>query len=147
MLTVTHDEFFGPLTWQPLCSYWEGHVALHDGLEPVAVSVGTPDDERDQRVTPQARAAFSRALTQQSAFTAKAATDLLAIHNESWHHVEGGPPLTAEQFQARLTLEGIQVESRGSAVAYYHDGDLFWGHTVSVWQDADGTFTDVRFDG
>ena len=147
MDTTTHNEFFGPLTWEPLCNRWEGHVNLQDGLEPLAVSISTPDGERDQRVTPEARAAFRRAVAGQGAFTAHAAAELLAIHNESWHQDEDGPPLTAAQFQARLTLESIHVSSHGSAEAYYHDCDLFWGHTVSVWQEADGRFSDARFEG
>jgi len=140
MLTTTHDEFFGELTWQALVGGWEGRMSLPDGLGSTQVCIYTPDDERDQTITPEARAAFTRVVAERAAFARKAADDLLAVHNESWHHYENTPPLTSEQFQARLTLESIHIRSSGSATVYYDDGDLFWGHTIIVEQADDRNF-------
>lgn len=120
-------------------------MSLPDGLGSVRVFVGTPDPQHDQTVTLEARTAFTRLVTQHAVFARKAADDLLAVHNEGWHHYENSPPLTSEQFQARLTLEGIHVTSWGLATAYYDDGDLFWGHTIIVEQEDDGSFCGEAF--
>lgn len=141
------DEFFGSLTWDALVDRWSGEMAFPDG-HAVKIMIGTPDGENDQTVTPEAREACLRVMAQQAAFARKAAEDLLGIHNEGWHHVEDALPLTTEQFEARLTLDSVYLESWGSAAVYFDDGDLFWGHVIRVEQDADGSFPcEALFEG
>jgi len=144
MLNSTSDETFGPLAWDSICGSWSGTVAIPGG-KLVKLKVGTLDEDRDQTITEKARDAFARVLDQQTASMRKAAADLLALHNEGWHHYENTPPLTSEQFQARLTVESIQVQSWGAAVVYFDDGDLFWGHSIRVEQEADGSFQTEAF--
>lgn len=135
-----NDDCFGPLEWDSLCECWKGHLTLPDGRH-LRLSIYTGDEE-DRPITEAAKAALSRVLAQQPAFTQKASDDLLSIHNEAWHHYENTPALSAEEFKARMTLESIWIESYGAATACYDDGDLFWGHTISVRQEEDGTFED-----
>jgi hypothetical protein len=85
------DEFFGSLTWHALTDRWSGKLAFPGG-QVVKNMISTPDGEHDQAITPEARQACLRVMTEQGAFARKAAEDLLEIHNEGWHHYEE-PPL------------------------------------------------------
>lgn len=138
MTPEIYDDVFGQLRWDPLCEHWKGQYVLTE-THRICITVGT-DGDATLPITPEARAAFHRTLAQQKLFTQKAADDLLGVHNEGWHHVEDTPPLNSDQFQNRLTLTCIHVESWGSATSHYDDGDLFWGHLISVHQEADGSF-------
>lgn len=72
--------------------------------------------------------------------TARAAADLLKVHNESWRETDGNtasPLLTAAEFEARLRLEGLVVREGGDIELSFADGDLFWGHEVVVDLDAE----------
>ena len=40
--------------------------------------------------------------------------------------------LDAEKFEARLELESIEVRPDGEFCFWFEDGDLFWGHSITV---------------
>lgn len=63
---------------------------------------------------------------------AHAADRLLDIYNEGWTD-EDHPHLNKQQFMDHLTLDGIYLlDTLDSAIIFFKDGDLFWGHLVTV---------------
>lgn len=66
-----------------------------------------------------------------------AANELLETKNRAWLE-EGEAPLTAETFMQRLRLTEVVFED-GGIFFWYDDDDMFWGHTISVLCDSDGT--------
>jgi hypothetical protein len=62
-----------------------------------------------------------------------AVQELLPIKNESWlNEDEGELPYTAKQFQAKMSLTSITIDSGGAFEFWHDDGDLFWGHSIQV---------------
>ena len=62
---------------------------------------------------------------------ARASEDLLELKNDSWLE-EDEEELDAEKFEARLELESIEVRPDGEFCFWFEDGDLFWGHSITV---------------
>ena len=65
------------------------------------------------------------------AVEAFAGSALLDLKNDVWRE-EDEAPLTATEFTAKLSLEGVDAFSDGTFEVYFDDGDLFWGHSVRV---------------
>lgn len=65
---------------------------------------------------------------------------LLSINNDFWLD-EDEPPLTADEFDSRITLESITVTPTGSFDFWYGDDDMFAGHAIEVR----GTLSDGLF--
>lgn len=61
----------------------------------------------------------------------QASDDLLELKNENWLD-EDEAELDAEAFEACLELESIEVRPEGEFCFWFGDGDLFWGHSVTV---------------
>jgi hypothetical protein len=69
-----------------------------------------------------------------------AAEGLLEIKNETWIDDDDEEPLTPAQFQQRMILESISIDSDGEVSFYHNDGDLFWGHCILVTMDSENNF-------
>ncbi len=76
-----------------------------------------------------------------------AAQKLLELKNETWIDDEDEEPLTSTQFQQRMTLESISIDSEGEISFYHNDGDLFWGHCILVTMDSKNHFIDAEIAG
>jgi hypothetical protein len=76
-----------------------------------------------------------------------AAQGLLEIKNETWIDDEDEDPLTLEQFQQRMTLESICIDSDGAVSFYHNDGDLFWGHCILVTMNSENRFIEAEIAG
>jgi hypothetical protein len=72
-----------------------------------------------------------------------AAKKLLKLANE-WSE---GEKVTKKDFVSRIRLEAIEFYNDRSAGLYYTDGDLFWGHTITVDLDKNGKCTRAEFQG
>lgn len=72
--------------------------------------------------------------------------DLLETKNEAWLE-EGENEITASQFVARMTLTSISLARDGGFEFSFDDGDLFWGHEISVRGTVDGGIIDVGLHG
>lgn len=55
--------------------------------------------------------------------------------------------ITEEMFQKRLILDTISVYGDGSFEIYYFDDDMFWGHSVIVSGNVDGTWDSAYIAG
>lgn len=80
-----------------------------------------------------------------------AAQNLLDSANE-WLESEEGredehEPITKEKFIENIEISEIAVSPDGSMTLYYSDGDMFWGHSIDISVDEDGTISDVGISG
>ena len=66
-----------------------------------------------------------------------AVEQLLELKNETWRE-EGEPELTKADFTARMSIETISFNDDGEYEIWYGDGDLFWGHSITVSVDRKG---------
>ena len=60
-----------------------------------------------------------------------AAEELVSLKNESWRD-EDECAVTSDEFKARMSLYTISVNSSGTFEFWYHDDDLFYGHSILV---------------
>ncbi len=59
---------------------------------------------------------------------------LLELKNENWLE-DNEVELSRTEFLSRITLQEINVEESGEFSFWYHDGDLFLGHSIQVSGD------------
>lgn len=45
---------------------------------------------------------------------------------------DSAPPITTESFAARMSIQDIDINTKGAITAYFDDGDLFFGHVICV---------------
>ena len=60
-----------------------------------------------------------------------AVDNLLELKNSTWLE-EDEAALNEDDFATRLTLDTISFDEKTAYTLSYNDGDLFWGHTISV---------------
>jgi hypothetical protein len=111
------------IDWYEGCAAWNGRkVRLTlDASEPL-------DVEQALKV---ARTLWRAQKSWHAKVSAYAVRELLPLKNGSWLD-DGQRPLTAKQFQARMTLKSIIVSPDGSFQFWHNDGDLFWGHSIQI---------------
>ena len=81
-----------------------------------------------------------------------AAEELLELANDwgedDWDEDDGEyVPLTEQDFIERLTLQSIVISEEGTYSLWYDDGDMFWGHAISVDGDLQNGITDASMEG
>ncbi|MCT4615124.1 MAG: DUF2262 domain-containing protein [Marinifilaceae bacterium] len=93
-----------------------------------------------------------------------ASNNLLTTYNESWKEDDWenepeedesldedleyeAPDLTAEEFEARLSLQSICIERDGSCSVFLNDGDLFAGHLINISMDRNCEIENVAIFG
>jgi hypothetical protein len=136
------DPFFGRFTFNERLSWFEVKC---DWLgEPVSLSLGageetTPDVGPARRLVEHAADWDARARD-------IAADELLEIKNENWLG-DDERPLNREEFKARMTIESIGIDAGPYIQFYFHDGDLFAGHTIIVTFDEEQGETWAEFAG
>jgi len=72
--------------------------------------------------------------------------ELLELKNDAWLD-EDESELTAEQFLAAIELTSITISYDGEFEFWYDDGDLFWGHSISVSGNLKEGLTDAGIQG
>ena len=136
------DEVLGTLTWNKSVNCWGGETEIMPG-HTISVTV-LAEDTPLATVLEGARPLFQRLRADEPALRQAAADGLLARYNSTWND---GPPLDSATFMAQIALNGFAAYEDGSAEINYDDGDLFWGHTITVSIDANGAFQDVGING
>ncbi len=137
-----NDETLGQLVWDEQVKWWEGQREITPGLTiPVSVS---PNDVALETVLAQAGRMFLRVQQSEASLRQSASEVLLELCNEEWNEEE---PISGEDFIGRMTPKELAIESDGSATLYYHDGNLFWGHSILVEIDDMGVFQDAGIAG
>jgi len=72
--------------------------------------------------------------------------ELLGLKNEGWLQ-EGEASLNADEFLRRVSIETIQINPPGDFDFWYDDGDLFWGHSITVSGSLDEGINDAGIQG
>lgn len=86
----------------------------------------------DGSPTPLAVAHYTQLTARLDDIRRFAATQLLAVYNDTWRDVAIGP-LTEHGFITRLRNPAIHLyDEIGHSVVYFADGSMFAGHTVRV---------------
>jgi hypothetical protein len=67
----------------------------------------------------------------QKRITDCAIAELWELKNESWLG-EDEAEVTAAEFAARMQLQTVSVDADGLFDFWHHDGELFWGHVITV---------------
>lgn len=60
---------------------------------------------------------------------------------------EEAQPVTREEFMARMEADSLQVYEDGSFEFWFHDGELFWGHSIHVSGSLTDGPTDAQMEG
>jgi hypothetical protein len=128
----------GTLRYEQEYDWYEGKLRIQH-LE-IAIQLST--DEANSVASALKRATNLVGELENYAQLAKeyAAEGLLEIKNETWIDDDDEEPLTPAQFQQRMILESISIDSDGEVSFYHNDGDLFWGHCILVTMDSENNF-------
>lgn len=76
----------------------------------------------------------------------KASKDLLELKNDAWLDDEE-KELTTDEFESRMELECIEVYPNGEFCFWFDDGELFWGHSITVRGTLSEGPTDADMEG
>ncbi|MGI4789656.1 MAG: DUF2262 domain-containing protein [Janthinobacterium lividum] len=136
------DEILGMLTWDSLLEWWEGNREITPG-HMVSVSVSADDTPVDS-VLNRAGQMFQHVQSEEFNLRQAAADTLLILHNENW---SDGLPIDRDIFAARMAISDFAFYDNGSTEISYDDGNLFWGHTIIISLNEDGTFQDASISG
>lgn len=104
-------------------SDWEGR--------PVHLFICAADSESSAKALGVARSLWAARDQWQERITGCAVEKLLGLKNEHWL-AEGESPVTGQEFAKRMTVGEISVEADGSFEFFHGDGNLFWGHCITV---------------
>ncbi|WP_299556949.1 DUF2262 domain-containing protein [Seonamhaeicola sp.] len=99
--------------------FLSGTLADIRGLESTAIKLFIESDKWDEKIKK------------------KIASDLLSLKNESWID-ENESPLSEKEFLSKITLESIVIHDEEDFEFWFNDGDIFWGHTISVEGNLNG---------
>jgi hypothetical protein len=136
------DEVFGKLRWDKQLGWWGTKLELPPKNR-IAVFI-TNDDTDIGKLLETSKKAFLAIKKDERRLREGAAAKLLKLHNKTWNE---GKPITKEQFISKMRLESLGFYIGGIAEAYYNDGDLFWGHSISVSISKSGKITDAGIEG
>jgi len=139
---TVEDKVFGTLTWNKSLNCWQGQREAMPGCI-VSVTV-LAEDTPLATVLNGARPAFQRLRTGETALRQAAADALLSLYNTSWND---DPPLDSGAFMARMTLTEFAAYEDGGVDISYDDGDLFFGHTITISLDEGGGVENVSING
>ena len=123
------DEVLGRFTLDRQVNWFEADV---DWLgQTVRLSFDWDEDEAMEDSLRTAKTLMADQEEWNRRVLARASEDLLELKNDSWLE-EDEEELDAEKFEARLELESIEVRPDGEFCFWFEDGDLFWGHSITV---------------
>jgi hypothetical protein len=153
---VRQHPVLGELRWDEQVQWWEAQVELIPGVT-IALCLSAENECGDYvapeelfaaglKYLPWARAAEPQCRQQ-------IADDLLDCYNDAWANTDpedpdNGPgPVTRDEFIALIRPSAVHLNTDGSGVWYYDDGDLFAGHAIEVWVSEDRVFLGAHLAG
>ena len=57
------------------------------------------------------------------------------------------PVLLETEYVESISINEMTVSPKGFVTLYYDDGDLFWGHSIEIDVEADGTVSNADIAG
>ncbi|WP_020473596.1 DUF2262 domain-containing protein [Zavarzinella formosa] len=136
------DPLLGRLTWDHSQNLWTGQAMLRTGRRVKLVL--DPTDKPLDRALLLAGQGLAWVQGNEEQARLAVADDYLAVFNREW--TEEGP-ITREEFARRIELIEIGFGPDGAPNLWYDDGDLFAGHSISAYFDANGRFRNASLFG
>jgi len=134
------SRLLGTLSYDKRFDWWHGWIQLGKGHK-VEVAINNIEGIETALATIEKKIASIR--RDEPKFREFAARKLLKLANE-WSE---GEKVTKEDFISRMRLQTIAFDNELSIGLYYEDGDLFWGHTITVDIDNKGKCTRAEIQG
>jgi hypothetical protein len=128
-------NLLGKLTLDKATDWFSGKtVWLGSNIE-----IGFEDlgEETYQEILDTAKILFASQLEWNEKLVEYAKNELLDIKNEHWLE-EDEKEVTPEQFKSRMVLKSVSLQPNKRFNFCFDDGDLFWGHGISVYGSVDG---------
>jgi hypothetical protein len=141
---VHEDSQFGRLVWDRAGRDFVGQTSWR-GRD---VSLGLHVPARDERegVLACARRLWARADAWEAGAREMMVAQLLERMNEGWLD-DDEEPITAAQFNRRVTLTHVSVSEGDGVELLFDDGELFGGHTIIATGTVEGGAEDVSLFG
>ena len=139
-----HDPLLGKLVLNKAVNWFDGK-ATWLGQE-VRFSVEPDDDNSPAPALQAAKSLWEAAGEWDEKARRYAAEEMLENKIENWLE-EGEAELTIEQFMANMRLNSITFGPGGNVDFWFDDGDMFWGHAITVSGSLAEGFTDASIAG
>lgn len=139
--TIT-DDYLGTLQYNRRINSYEG--IIQDNLDN-KIEFGIDADDNLEELIYCGRQLLKKYLNRDDELKLYAAKQLLDIYNDVWNETD--IEITEEGFASRILLEGITVYSDRTTTFYYQDGDLFYGHSITIYLDERGNLESAQIEG
>jgi hypothetical protein len=134
------SKVLGVIKYDKELDWWTAKLELMKGLK-ITVHINNQMDMG--KVVSAVEERLARLRKDEPSLREYAAKKLLKLANE-WSE---GEKVTKDDFVSRMCLEAIEFYNDLSMGLYFDDGDLFWGHTITVDIDKNGKCTRAEFQG
>jgi hypothetical protein len=131
----------GLLRYNDRYDWYEGQI-IFQTLE-VSIKLATDDEGNIKSILDRANYVVVHLEIYSENAKDYAVEKLLKLKNEAWLD-ENEELLTPTQFKNRMILESINISSEGDLNFYYNDGDLFFGHCISITINNSDRFVDAN---
>lgn len=136
------DDYLGTLQYNQRFNSYEGKIK--DDLDN-EIELGIDVDDNLEELIDYTRQLSKKYLNRDEELKLYAASQLLDIYNDVWNETD--IEITEEEFASRMLLEGITVECDRTTTFYYQDGDLFYGHSITIYLDESGNLESAQIEG
>jgi hypothetical protein len=133
-------KLLGTLSYDKQLDWWCGTYQFGKGHK---VEIHINNIEGLEKILRTIEYKLNRICKDEETLREFAAKKLLKLANE-WNE---GEKVTKEDFVSRMRLEAVEFYNDLSSGLYYNDGDLFWGHTITIDIDKNGKCTRAEFQG
>ncbi|MEM7143591.1 MAG: DUF2262 domain-containing protein [Verrucomicrobiota bacterium] len=125
-----NDPQFETFTLDRRVNWYESRAKWGSGNVRLCINVDNPKDDLEPLLK-TARILWERQQHWENVIKDFAVKVLLEIKNDNWLE-EGELPVTPTAFKQRMTLNSVSIEEGDHFEFWYDDGDLFWGHSISM---------------
>lgn len=141
---IIEDSVLGKLTLDRTIDIFECDNSWLEGE--VSFSLSCDEDGSIESILPKSYSILQSAKLWDSKTKEFSAKKLLELKNDTWLG-EDESEFTESQFIEKMSLSTISFETDGSMTFWFDDGDLFWGHTISVTVDENDQLIDAEIMG
>lgn len=133
---------------RPVGAVFDGVATLRYGQRDIRIQMDR--DDQPFEVTLELAAEVARHLPELDRLARQVAVaELLETYNNGWNEYDeaqedgtlngvSNPQLSGAEFEAKLSLNAVNVTGDSMLAFFYEDGGMFWGHSVVV-NSLDGT--------
>jgi hypothetical protein len=143
---ILNDEALGVFTLDKDLSFFCGKLSWCGNEIAVFLNVVENDELTWQSALAHLRSLVEQPEQKNSEFINFAAEELAELAND-WQQDPDAEPITYEDFAQRIRLQELSVQYDGSYTAYYDDGDIFFGHVITINGSTSDGLSDVDIQG